>query len=63
MKTFKEYLQEDGVVGGGAPANSVGSGAIAGVGIGPQGEPGVSKKKKLSPLLKLTPITRIVGKQ
>lgn len=28
------------------PANNVGNGAIAGVGIGPQGEPGVRKKKK-----------------
>lgn len=62
MKTFKQYLEEDGIVGGGAPANSVGSGAIAGVGIGPQGEPGVSKKKKLSPLLTKTPITRTAGK-
>lgn len=29
-----------------APANSVGSGAIAGVGVGPQGEPGVDLRKK-----------------
>lgn len=31
---------------GGAPANAVGGGQIAGVGVGPQGEPGVTKKKK-----------------
>lgn len=31
---------------GGTPANAVGGGQIAGVGVGPQGEPGVTKKKK-----------------
>jgi hypothetical protein len=30
---------------GGAPANAVGGGAIAGLGVGPQGEPGVKKRK------------------
>ncbi len=29
-----------------APVNAVGGGQIAGVGVGPQGEPGVTKKKK-----------------
>ena len=29
-----------------APANNVGSGNIAGVGVGPAGEPGIKKKKK-----------------
>ena len=33
-------MQED------APVNAVGGGQIAGVGVGPQGEPGVTKKKK-----------------
>jgi hypothetical protein len=33
-------IQED------APINAVGGGQIAGVGVGPQGEPGVTKKKK-----------------
>lgn len=36
-------LVEDGE--GGAIANNVGSGNIAGMGVGPQGEPGVKKKK------------------
>jgi hypothetical protein len=37
-------LQED------APTNSVGAGtAVAGLGVGPQGEPGVNKKKRLTP--------------
>jgi hypothetical protein len=37
----EEYkgLKED------APANAVGGGNIAGVGVGPQGEPGFKKKK------------------
>ncbi len=43
MKTFKEFISEEGI---GAPANSAGGGAIAGLGIGSQGEPGVSKKRK-----------------
>ena len=29
-----------------APVNNVGGGQIAGVGVGPQGEPGVTKKKR-----------------
>jgi hypothetical protein len=33
-------IQED------APVNAVGGGQIAGVGVGPNGEPGVNKKKK-----------------
>ena len=33
-------MQED------APVNAVGGGQIAGLGVGPQGEPGVTKKKK-----------------
>lgn len=37
-----ELVLEDGE--GGAPANNAGSGAIAGLGVGPSGEPGISKK-------------------
>ena len=54
MKTFKQFINEDGM-GGGAiasagPTNVVGSGAIAGSG-GKGGEPGVylRKRKKGSP--------------
>lgn len=36
---FSKYIDED------APANSAGGGAIAGIGIGPKGEPGVTKKQ------------------
>ena len=45
MKTFKEFknkIIEDGE--GGAPANNVGGGNIAGVGVGPAGQPGVMPK-------------------
>ena len=38
--------------GGAAPANSVGSGAIAGVGIGKDGEPGVKRKQTIPSVLK-----------
>jgi len=31
-----------------APVNAVGGGQIAGVGVGPQGEPGIKKKKKVA---------------
>jgi hypothetical protein len=32
----------------GVPTNNVGGGAIAGLGVGPQGEPGVKKRKKFA---------------
>lgn len=31
-----------------APVNSVGGGQIAGLGVGPQGEPGIKRKKKVA---------------
>ena len=56
MKSFKQFINEDGM-GGGAiaagPTNVVGSGAIAGSG-GKGGEPGVylrKSKKKYNPIL------------
>lgn len=33
------------------PANNVSGGKIAGVGFGPQGEPGVNKKKRITPFM------------
>lgn len=39
-ETVNQEMNEDE----GGPTNSVGSGAIAGMGVGPDGEPGVSKK-------------------
>ena len=44
---MKKRLKEDGMVGG-VPVNNVGDGNIAGLGVGPQGEPGVNKKNKKS---------------
>lgn len=38
----KKRMKED------APVNAVGGGQIAGTGVGAQGEPGISKKKKLT---------------
>ena len=48
MKTFTQHILEDGGTTGGtaAPANAAGGGGIAGMGVGPRGEPGVPKKKK-----------------
>jgi hypothetical protein len=42
----KENIKEDGAVV--VPTNSAGSGAVAGLGVGPQGEPGVKKKKNVA---------------
>lgn len=38
----KKSVSED------VPVNNVGGGAVAGLGVGPQGEPGVKKKKKVA---------------
>jgi hypothetical protein len=52
---MKKDIKEDGISGasmvGGAPANNAGGGQIAGLGVGPQGEPGVKlrNKKKIMP--------------
>jgi hypothetical protein len=50
MKTFKDFIKEDGIAGGVAPTNAVGGGNIAGTG-GKGGEPGVNPKKKKGPVL------------
>jgi hypothetical protein len=51
MKPFKQFKEEMGV-GAAAPTNSAGGGQIAGIGIGPKGEPGVPgkvlRRKKLN---------------
>lgn len=39
MKTLRQIINEEGVA-----ANAVGSGNIAGLGVGAQGEPGVGRK-------------------
>lgn len=40
MKTFKQYVNEEGS----APTNSASAGAIDGIGVGERGEPGVHRK-------------------
>lgn len=44
--TNKIKNEEFGGMVGGAPINNVGDGNIAGLGVGPQGEPGVNKRRK-----------------
>lgn len=39
MKSFREFLED-------VAANCVGGGQVAGLGVGPNGEPGVPKKNK-----------------
>lgn len=39
MKTFRQFMSEN------VPTVAASSGAVAGIGVGPQGEPGVTKKK------------------
>jgi len=47
----KHVNREDVSMVGGSPANNVGGGDVAGLGVGPQGEPGVKlrDKKKVVP--------------
>jgi len=47
MKIKEKYLKqmsEDGAIAM-SPTNNVGGGDIAGLGVGPQGEPGIKRKK------------------
>ena len=46
FKTKLALKEDGGAMVGGVPANNVGDGNIAGLGVGSQGEPGVNKKKK-----------------
>jgi hypothetical protein len=46
---MKQKLKEDGIAV--VPANNAGQGNIAGIGVGKQGEPGINKKKKLTPFM------------
>lgn len=49
-RLLETYLEESSCLltemEGGAPTNAAGGGAIAGIGVGPKGEPPVSKKSK-----------------
>jgi len=47
MKKWNEISPFTGSsIGEDAPTNSAGSGSVAGLGVGPMGEPGVKKRKK-----------------
>jgi hypothetical protein len=49
MKKWNEISPFTGSnIGEDAPTNSAGSGSVAGIGVGPMGEPGVKKRKKQS---------------
>lgn len=49
MKEYNKQIAEEGLgLVGGSPTMSAGTGEIAGLGIGDQGEPGVRRKKKKS---------------
>jgi hypothetical protein len=45
MISFKKYLEEDGGAVAAGPTVTAGSGAVAGIGVGKQGEPGVDLRK------------------
>jgi ribosomal protein L33 len=42
---YAEPMKKEDAGAMGAPTNAVGGGQIAGIGVGPQGEPGVKKRK------------------
>jgi hypothetical protein len=42
----KKRMNEEGGMVGGSPTVNVGDGNVAGLGVGPQGEPGVNPKNK-----------------
>jgi hypothetical protein len=42
---YAKSVKEEDAGAMGAPTNSAGGGAVAGLGVGPQGEPGVKKRK------------------
>lgn len=45
IEDVNQKIKEDGAVGA-APGMSAGSGAIAGIGVGPQGEPGLTRRQQ-----------------
>jgi len=46
---MKKVKEEFGGMVGGTPVNNAGGGEVAGLGVGPKGEPGVGKRKKPMP--------------
>jgi len=48
---LQQYMQEVDVLMEEAPTNSAGGGQIAGIGIGPDGEPGIKRRKRKTHML------------
>jgi hypothetical protein len=53
MKTFKDFIREEGPVA----VNAVSAGNVDGIGFGSKGEPGVNKKKR-SVVMNTNPLKR-----
>jgi hypothetical protein len=53
MKTFKQFHEDIGGAMSADGGNTAGAGLVAGLGVGPDGEPGVhmGNKKKKNPIL------------
>jgi hypothetical protein len=53
MKTFKQFHEDIGGAMSADGGNTAGAGLVAGLGVGPEGEPGVhmGNKKKKNPIL------------
>lgn len=56
MIKFRQYIEEEGVA-----ANAVGGGNVAGLGVGAQGEPGVSKHRMKKIKDQAAPKRRLIG--
>ena len=50
-ETLYKYMAEAEMLVEEAPTNTAGSGQVAGIGIGPDGEPGIKKKKRKTQML------------
>ena len=53
MKTLKQFIEDIGGAISADGGNTAGAGLVAGLGVGPEGEPGVhmGNKKKKNPIL------------
>lgn len=58
LQEYIAYVKENTDIEEDAPVNSAGSGNVAGIGVGPDGEPGVSKKKQKEYIKKAQPLSR-----
>ena len=58
LNEYMNIVFENKVFDEDAPVNAAGSGAVAGIGVGPDGEPGVSKKRQKEYVKKAQPLKR-----